>query len=78
MQQHQRQQGRIDDDQDIYIYTITLQVDDASARTLMESCATPPDDCPGEKCYFNSPTGADLEDAFESIAVGLNKLRVAK
>jgi len=66
------------DDQDIYIYTITLEVDDVSARTLMESCATPPADCPGEKCYFNSPSGADLEDAFESIAIGLNKLRVAK
>jgi hypothetical protein len=68
----------INDDQDIYIYTITLEVDDASARSLMESCATPPADCPGEQCYFNSPTGADLEDAFESIALGLNKLRVAQ
>ena len=68
----------IADDQDIYIYTITLQVDDNSARTLMSSCATPPADCPGEKCYYDSPTGADLEDAFESIALGLNKLRLAK
>ncbi len=68
----------ITDDQDIYIYTITLEVEDASARSLMESCATPPADCPGDKCYFDSPTGADLEDAFESIALGLNKLRVAK
>lgn len=68
----------IADDQDIYIYTITFDVDDAGTRTLMQNCATPPADCPGEACYFNSPSGADLEDAFESIALGLNKLRVAK
>jgi hypothetical protein len=65
-------------DQDIYIYTITLEVEDSSARTMLQSCATPPSDCPGEACYFNSPTGADLEDAFESIALGLSKLRVAQ
>jgi Flp pilus assembly protein TadG len=66
------------DDQDIYIYTITFDVDDASTRTMMENCATPPDACPGEACYFNSPNSAQLEDAFESIALGLNKLRLAK
>ncbi len=66
------------DDQDIYIYTITFDVTDTGIKTLMQNCATPPESCPGEACYFNSPSGADLEDAFESIAVGLNKLRVAK
>jgi len=65
-------------DQDIYIYTITFDVSDAATRTLMQNCATPPSDCPGEACYFNSPTAADLETAFESIALGLNKLRLAK
>jgi len=65
-------------DQDIYIYTLTFQVDDAATRTLMQNCATPPDECPGDQCYFDSPTASDLEDAFESIALGLNKLRVAK
>ncbi len=68
----------IPDDQDIYIYTITLEVDDASARTLMQNCATPPANCPGNQCYFDSPSGSDLENAFESIALGLNKLRVAE
>lgn len=68
----------IADDQDIYIYAITFDVDDEDTRTLMSSCATPPADCPGEQCYFDSPTGADLETAFESIALGLNKLRLAK
>jgi Flp pilus assembly protein TadG len=68
----------IADDQDIYIYTITLQVEDASARTMLQNCATPPSDCPGEACYFDSPTGADLENAFESIALGLSKLRLAQ
>lgn len=68
----------IAEDQDIYIYAITFDVDDEDTRTLMSSCATPPADCPGEQCYFDSPTGADLETAFESIALGLNKLRLAK
>ncbi len=43
-----------------------------------EVCASRDADCPGEACYFNSRTGAALESAFESIALGLNKLRVAK
>lgn len=67
-----------DTDQDIYIYTITFDVDDSSTRTMMQNCATPPDACPGEACYFNSPNSAQLEDAFESIALGLNKLRLAQ
>jgi Flp pilus assembly protein TadG len=67
-----------DDDLDIYVYTITFDVSDWSTRNLMRDCATPDEDCPGETCYFNSPTGAALENAFESIALGLNKLRVAK
>jgi Flp pilus assembly protein TadG len=71
-------QDDIEDDQDIYIYTITFDVDDEDTRTLMQSCSTPPADCPGEACYFNSPSAADLETAFESIALGLNKLRLAK
>ena len=44
----------------------------------MGDCASRDADCPGEACYFNSRTGAALESAFESIALGLNKLRVAK
>jgi hypothetical protein len=45
---------------------------------LLQNCATPPADCPGEACYFDSPDEAQLETAFESIALGLNKLRLAK
>lgn len=67
-----------DEDLDIFVYTITFDVDDWPTRNLMRNCATPDADCPGETCYFNSPTGAALESAFESIALGLNKLRVAK
>lgn len=66
------------DDVDIYVYAITFDVSDSDTRTIMQNCATPTADCPGETCYFNSPNAADLEDAFESIALGLNKLRVAK
>jgi Flp pilus assembly protein TadG len=65
-------------DQDVYIYTIILDVDDSGTHTLLQNCATPPADCPGEACYFDSPDEAQLETAFESIALGLNKLRLAK
>lgn len=68
----------IADDQDIYVYTLTFQVADESTRTMMRNCATPPSDCPGEACYFDSPTASDLENAFESIALGLSKLRLAR
>jgi hypothetical protein len=45
---------------------------------MLENCATPPNDCPGNQCYYHSPTLADLETAFTNIALGINKLRVAK
>jgi Flp pilus assembly protein TadG len=60
-------------DQDIIVYTIVFDVKAGSkTETLMENCASDP----GK--YFNSPTASDLQGAFESIALGLNKLRVAR
>ncbi len=38
---------------------------------MMRDCASDPSK------YFNSPTEDDLQNAFESIALGLSKLRVA-
>lgn len=65
-------------DQDVFVYTLTFQVPDNATRTMMQNCATPPDDCPGNQCYFDSPTAADLDGAFEKIAIGLSQLRLAK
>jgi hypothetical protein len=60
-------------DQDIILYTIVFGVGAGSAtETMMQNCASDP----GK--YFNSPTAGDLQGAFESIALGLNKLRVAR
>jgi Flp pilus assembly protein TadG len=60
-------------DQDIIIYTIVFGVGAGSeTEALMQNCASDP----GK--YFNSPTAGDLQGAFESIALGLNKLRVAR
>ncbi|HWE17679.1 MAG TPA: pilus assembly protein TadG-related protein [Hyphomicrobiaceae bacterium] len=64
--------------QGIYLYTIALQVSDSATRKMLEDCATPPADCPGKQCYYNSPTASDLETAFTNIALGINKLRVAQ
>ena len=54
----------------ILIYSITFQVNDAGTRNLMRDCAT------REDMYFNSPSGASLQDAFDEIASGLQKLRL--
>lgn len=73
------------DDEDIYLYTITfvdesvVGIDQAAAiRTMLQSCATPDAKCPGGKCYYDSPTGDDLQRAFANIAAGLSKLRIAR
>jgi Flp pilus assembly protein TadG len=59
-------------DQDIIVYTIVFGVGAGSAtETMMRNCASDPSK------YFNSPTGDDLQAAFQSIALGLSKLRVA-
>jgi hypothetical protein len=64
--------------QDIYIYTISFQVADGATRTMLQSCATPPANCPGNQCYYDSPTATTLQGAFANIALGINQLRVAR
>src|SRR5262249_315338 len=62
----------------IYVYTIALQITDGATRTMLENCATPPADCPGEQCYYDSSSISTLEAVFTNIALGINKLRVAR
>lgn len=57
---------------DILIYSITFAVTNTNTQNLMRNCATRTD------MYFNSPNGDALEDAFEQIATGLQKLRLSK
>jgi Flp pilus assembly protein TadG len=64
--------------QGIYVYTIAFQVTDGATRTMLENCATPAGQCPGNQCYYDSPSVATLETAFTNIALGINQLRVAK
>ncbi len=56
----------------IRVYTITFQVSDSTTRSLMEDCAS------SESLYFNSPSAAALEDAFEMIAGDLSNLRLSR
>ena len=59
-------------DEDIIVYTIVFGVGVGSeTETMMRDCASDPSK------YFSSPTASDLQNAFESIALGLSKLRVA-
>ena len=67
--------GDLDGDgksENIILYTITFGVLPDSAKTLMENCASP------SGKYFHAPSDEDLEDAFETIAFGLTKLRLAR
>ena len=59
-------------DKDILLYTIIFDVNSNAIQTLMRNCAT------DEGKFFNSPDAEDLQGAFQSIAVGLNELRIAR
>jgi hypothetical protein len=60
-------------DQDIIMYTIGFGVAAGSAIDgIMRGCATEPAN------FFNTPSAADLQSAFENIALGLSKLRLAQ
>lgn len=56
--------------QNILIYSITFKLNDSNTKKLMRDCAT------REDMYFNSPDGSSLQDAFNQIATGLQKLRL--
>ncbi len=46
---------RVTSDQHIYIFTIAFRVaDEGAARTMLQNCATPPNECLGNQCYFES------------------------
>jgi Flp pilus assembly protein TadG len=59
-------------DKDILLYTIVFGDPGEKITEIMRQCASDPSK------YFNSPTEDDLESAFESIALGLSKLRLAR
>ncbi len=60
-------------DQDIIMYTIGFGITSGSTiDNIMSGCASDP----GK--FFNTPSPEDLQSAFENIALGLNKLRLAK
>lgn len=69
---------------DIYVYTIALEIDtgnaaiDAETKAMLEACATPPARCPGQQCFYDTPSSNDLDHVFSRIAVGLAGLRVAR
>jgi hypothetical protein len=68
----------ISSDHHIYVYTIAYQVADGAARTMLQNCATPPSECLGNQCYFDSPTVTALQSVFSNIALGINQLRIAR
>jgi Flp pilus assembly protein TadG len=60
-------------DEDIVIYSIGFDIAAGSTiDTAMRNCASAPSK------YFNAPSTDQLQGAFESIALGLTKLRLAR
>jgi Flp pilus assembly protein TadG len=62
----------------IYVYTISYNVTDSAAQTLLRNCATPATDCLGGQCYFDSSSVSSLQDVFASVALEINQLRLAR
>jgi Flp pilus assembly protein TadG len=56
----------------IRVYSITFNVNTNTVRDLMRNCATDP------SLYFDTPSAAELDTAFEAIASDLNNLRISK
>lgn len=55
---------------DIKVFTIAYEVNDAPTRNLLRNCATSNDS------YFNATSAAELNAAFETIGNSLNELRI--
>jgi hypothetical protein len=62
----------------IYVYTVSYNVTDRAAQTLLQNCATPRTDCLGGQCYFDSSSVSSLQDIFASVALEINQLRLAR
>lgn len=58
-------------DTGIIIYTITFQLADGPIKTLMQNCASEPDN------YFDSPDNATLKEHFQTIGKELRNLRIS-
>jgi Flp pilus assembly protein TadG len=56
----------------VVLYTILLQVNNASTQDMYRTCASSPDK------FFNVPTADELSSAFRAIADDLSNLRVSK
>jgi Flp pilus assembly protein TadG len=56
----------------IRLYTITFQLNDASAQKMYRDCAT------SSSMYYNSPTTTELEGIFKKIAEELGNLRFSR
>jgi len=62
-------------DAGIRIYTILLEEQAATAKALMEDCAT---EVEGKKLYYESPSADELKGIFQEIAQDLSNLRLSQ
>ena len=60
----------------ITVFTIGFQLPNQSARDLMAACATP--DTGGIKHYFDTSSGAELDQAFREIVRNIENLALTK
>ena len=59
-------------DEGIIIYAVTFNLNDQNTKNIYRNCAT------DDSKYFDSPSGADLQTAFQDIATQLINLRISK
>ncbi|MBT06675.1 MAG: hypothetical protein CMM32_07145 [Rhodospirillaceae bacterium] len=57
---------------DITVYTITFELNDATTQEVFRRCASEP------KLYFPSPDSSTLQESFRAIGASLNALRIAR
>ena len=64
-----------DNDKQIIVFSVAFQAPGA-ARALLQNCSSPSNGMI-EQTYFNAGNGQELENAFKTIAIQLNNLRLA-
>jgi len=62
----------------IKIYTVAFDVQDAAIKAILKDCASPRDGSPADKLFFDASDSSSLLDAFQNIGESLKTLRLTR
>jgi Flp pilus assembly protein TadG len=62
--------------QGIELFTVGFMLKEQNAKAVMKACASP--DSGGSQHYFEASTGAELDDAYQTIARNIERLALTK